>query len=759
MRIAKINFPGPLLNALRNGKLVVFAGAGVSMGEPAYLPSFKHLAKTIAKGTGKNLHCRDPIDHFLGRLEDEGVKVHKRAAEVLIRENLKTTELHRNLLRLYSDTKQVRVVTTNFDLLFEQAAEDLFDGVPEVFRAPALPLGRQFKGIVHVHGTVNRHDEMVITDSDFGRAYLNEGWAQRFLVELFSNFTILFVGYNHNDTIMNYLARALPAREPNQRFALTGKCDDDIGRWGLLGIEPIIYPQSNKEDYSALNEGVRELAAFAQLSVLDWYGKITMLTENPPSPSFDKETEDLINYALVDATRTRFFTEAATDPKWIDWLDQQGYLTSLFGNGMLSAQDKRWSWWLAERFAYNHANKLFLLIGKYNMHLHPNFWHDLARQIGTDREASWDTEILSSWVSLLLATAQRDIDIYILLQLGERCTQHEMLDSLLQIFDAMMGNHIRLREGYLWPNDDEDNESPPVDVELPLIGSDYVLNQLWEEGLKPKRCQVAEPLLNCVIKRLEERYITFCAWQKADRNRDSESDRRSAIEPHEQDVFSNAIDVLINVARNCLEWLASHEADTAAQWCDRLVQSDAPLLRRLAIHGVSKREALAADDKIDWLLKHLDLHESSVRHEVFRAVRLAYPEAGPERRRDLISAIWAFRWPHEAAPNRMEDTAKQHFRWFDWLHKSDLNCALARGALDEVLAEYPNFVPTEHPDLTYWRTSDWVDLQTSWSPEELLATPAVNWLDSLLSFQITEWDGSRPQRTYRKRRRGSNTQF
>ena len=59
---------------------------------------------------------------------------------------------------------------------------------------------------------------------------------------------------------MNYLARALPAREANRRFALTGKCDDDTGRWGLLGIEPIIYPQSNKEDYSALNEGVRRLA-------------------------------------------------------------------------------------------------------------------------------------------------------------------------------------------------------------------------------------------------------------------------------------------------------------------------------------------------------------------------------------------------------------------------------------------------------------------------------------------------------------------
>ena len=40
---------------------------------------------------------------------------------------------------------------------------------------------------------------MVLTDADFGRAYLTEGWARRFLVELFRSFTVLFVGYSHND--------------------------------------------------------------------------------------------------------------------------------------------------------------------------------------------------------------------------------------------------------------------------------------------------------------------------------------------------------------------------------------------------------------------------------------------------------------------------------------------------------------------------------------------------------------------------------
>ena len=728
MRIAEINFPAPLLNALRDGKLVVFAGAGVSMGEPAYLPSFKHLAKMIAKGTGKTLHCRDPIDHFLGGLQDEGVKVHERAAEALVRENLKTTELHRNLLRLYSDIEQVRIVTTNFDLLFEQAAEDLFDSVPEVFRAPALPLGRQFKGIVHVHGTFNRHDEMVITDSDFGRAYLNEGWAQRFLVELFSNFTILFVGYSHNDTIMNYLARALSAREPNQRFALTGKFYNDTDRWRLLGIEPITYPQSNKEDYCALDEGVRELVAFAQLSVLDWHGKITMLANKPPP--CDKETIELIDYALGDEANTRFFTKAATNPEWIDWLDKHEYLNPLFLDSALSDQDEILSRWLVEQFACDWANKLFLLISKHNMRLHPHFWYDLAYRIGRDGETSWNKDILSRWISLLLATVQGNVNANspgpiststLLQWMGERCIQHERLDILLQIFDTMMEDRLQLREGYFWQNDDENNGNPPVDAELPLIGEENPLNQLWQAGLKPKLSQVAESLLNRFIKRLEERRITLCAWQKADFDWEGSSD---------------ANNVLIDAARDCLEWLSLNRVETVARWYDQLVHSDAPLLRRLAIYGLSKREDLTADDKIDWLLTHINLHDRSIRSEVFQVVGLAYPEASPGCRQALIEAVWVYRWPNEEDPNRIEHTARQHFYWFNRFHQSDPGCGLAGQARNAVLAEYPSF--GEPTDQTQRNRLGRSAMQSLWAPEELLARPAADWLDDLLSFQVAE---------------------
>ena len=741
MKIANIDFPKPLLNALRDGELVVFAGAGVSMGEPACLPNFEELSDMIAQGTGKVRQEGEPIDRFLGRLQHDGVKVHDLAKEVLSPLGLKATDLHRNLLRLYSNTGQGRIVTTNFDLLFEQAAEGVFNNSqPEVFRSPALPLGHQFNGIVHVHGAVSHPDEMIITDADFGRAYLTEGWARHFLVDLFPSFTVLFVGYSHDDTIMNYLARALPSGEADRRFALIGETNGDADRWRLLGIEPISYPQSDKHDHSALYEGVHRMAEHVRRNALDWQREIAAIAKNPPP--LDEETADLIKDALGDAARTRFFTKAASDPDWIDWLDEREILNALFEDGTLSDRDRDLSRWLAENFVCDHADKLFLLIGKHNIRLNPHFWNALSWTIRRD-ETPLDKDISSRWISLLLATIQDDVNTDMhLLWLGERCIKHEMLDSLLQVFNAMASSRLMIKKDFIWPDDDEDNESPSVDVELLLIDHFY-LERLWEGGLKPKLSQIAEPLLDLGIRRLKERYLTLHAWQKANREWDRESYSRSAIEPHDQDNYPKSIDLLIDVARDCLEWLASNQAETAARWCDQLVDSDAPLLRRLAVHGVSKREDLTANKKIDWLLTHIGLHDWCAHHEIFVAVKRVYPEAGSEHREALIKNVRTYRWWNDEDPERERRTAYNHFAWFNWLHKSDPNCPLAEQALDEVLANY-SFEPSEHPDLTRWFESGSVNLQSPITVEELLAKPPVDWLDDMLSFQDTEWD--RPNR-------------
>ena len=749
MKLANVDLPKPLLDALRDNKLVVFAGAGVSMGETACLPDFCSLTKAIAERSNKVRDEKENLEQFLGRLHDDGVEVYDIAKKVLSPEGLKPTPLHQELLRLYHKDGPVHLVTTNFDILFEEAAGGLFNDTPPIFCAPALPLGRKFNGIVHVHGSIANADEMVLTDRDFGRAYLNEGWARRFLVELYNNFTILFVGYSHSDTVMNYLVRALPPqREGLQRYALVPKIIADHRRWMHLKIETIPYTQHDENDHSELDKAISKLADYVRRGMVGWQREISAIADKPPH-ELNEEDEGIIAHALEDETKTEFFTKSASHPDWIEWLDKRGHLTPLFGTGQLQHSDRILSWWLVDRYLENHPKLMFLLISRHRTRLHSTFWEHIARKIGSSNETLPDTAMLSQWIALLLSTAPEDGEAqdgsYVftsdcLTSIAQRCITYKMIEEVLLIFDAMIRSRLLIEENHYLPRgeteeDLEIREAFQISLDVPLVGEYDELSKVWEEGLRPNLPKIAQQLLERVIRCLENQYFFHRAFGRATRLLERASTLRSAIESHDQNVSGHDTDVVIDVARDCLDWLATHEPDVAAPWCNRLAKSDSSLQRRLAVHSLSKREYLGPDEKIHWLLNYIGLHEYSIHHEVYQAVRYAYPKASSDCRRTLIKAVQSYRVPHAEHPDNEEITARRHFDWFHWLHESDPTCRLAKQARDDVLAEHPHFTPREYPEFTSYIQSGHVDIPSPLTPEDLPANPTA---DSITQFSPRE---------------------
>lgn len=242
-----VDLPEEVLDAQGSGHLVVFAGAGVSVPAPSNLPLFPELADQVADRFSRpHREKEEPVDRFLGRLTEEDLPVHKVVREIIARESSKLNPLHRNLVRLFAQANDLRIVTTNFDTHFTTTSTELYGQNVDHYFGPAVPLGNDFSGIVYLHSSVTRpHRELVLTDSDFGRAYLTEGWATRFLVALFQTYTVLFVGYSHQDVVMEYLARGLPPDSPRLRFAL-----DAVGNeleWERRRIVPITFPVTADE--------------------------------------------------------------------------------------------------------------------------------------------------------------------------------------------------------------------------------------------------------------------------------------------------------------------------------------------------------------------------------------------------------------------------------------------------------------------------------------------------------------------------------
>ena len=139
---------------------------------------------------------------------------------------------------------------------------------------------------------------------------------------------------------------------------------------------------------------------------------------------------------------------------------------------------------------------------------------------------------------------------------------------------------------------------------------------------------------------------------------------------------------------------------------------------------------MSADDKLAWLLEYTDIHETAARHELFRAARRAYPQAGPKQRGKFINAVRSYRWPNETDSDRETRSAHHHFTWLHWLSEAAPGDALIAKELVAIREQHPEFQPAEHPDFTlYW--SGWRaehGAPSPWSVSEMLDYAPSEWL-------------------------------
>lgn len=733
--MGNLDFDDRILDAIKDGKLVIFAGAGVSMGPPSNLDNFEKLAEKIARNTG--LASEPPYDRFLGVLKHREVDVHQRAVELLSPEGSAPNDLHRDLIRLFGAADRIKLVTTNFDLHFETVAQEVYGSSPEVYRAPALPLGDGFQGIVHVHGALPHASSVVLTDADFGRAYLTEGWARRFLLDVFRTHTVLFVGYSHEDVVMNYLARALPAGGSAGRYALT----ETDGNWNLLGIQSIRFVKGEgAEAFRELYQGVAKLAERCARGTLDWQSRMLELVGR--APPVDPELVGEIEQALRDVSTCRLFTDVARDVSWPKWLDGRKHLEALFRLGELGEREGQLAFWLAKHYAIDHFEECFELIAGHGLQLNPVLWGAVGRELGLTKDKLIEPATLRRWILLLLGSASGRVDRHVFMLLAERCEALGLVDEALSLFLQMCVHKFELKHGYGWRESEDDEERSRLTAECSLQTDHWSLNEIYENQIQLHLAELAQPLQSGLIHRFERMHADLTAWSGARDEWDSMSYRRSAIEPHEQDRYTEASDVLIDAARDAMEWLGANYPAQLDARIEYLSRSRLPLLRRLAVHAVASHPGKSAEERLAWVRSHVGLDSLAEHHEVHRLAALNYPGATDAARQALIDAIVAA--PFEDADNRSAEARAQRFQfdWLSWLLAAKPDCALAEAVLAPIRARSPQWVVSEHPDLTHWMGSaGWVGSKSPWSTEQLITQSPNEQLDALLEFRGADFDG------------------
>lgn len=732
-----VDIPDEVLNALEAGQLVVFAGAGVSMGAPSNLPDFRGLAEQIAAGSLTRRE-HEPIDRFLGRLEKNGVQVHKRAATILSPSGSGPTRLHRAVASLFASLDCLRVVTTNFDGHFSTAVSNAFDELGDVYYAPALPLGQSFNGLVYLHGAIERDpDGMVLTDSDFGRAYLTEAWATRFLQAMFAHNTVLFMGYSHDDPVMTYLARALAPE--TSRYALTPPGNDD--HWEFRGITPVTYPLVDGSDkHEALCEAVEACAKQARMGTLDQEARIAEIVSSVPPLSL--QDDDYLKRALTDVVTARFFAKHASGPEWLGWVEDHPSFICLF-DPMADVGDvsATLAYWLAQNFVCEHAELSLELLQQHDQRLSPVLWTAIAMELFR-KDPRPEPQALAKWVAVLLSSKPARVGADPLDWVLSQCQYTEDTATALLLFEHLSRPTIRMRPSFLRQLG-EPNGERLVHAEIALDGDEHWLREAWRKFFLRNLAQLASELEPIVTGHLQRAHLLMQAFGLADDQYDPMSLTRSAIEPHDQDNYPDEGSILIDAARDIIECMVKHTPQRGRAVIQTWSAAVAPILRRLAVHGVAESPDVGADGKIAVVLDNGWLYELPLTHEVSRLLGIAYPSSSHSVRQRLLET--AARGPDDPATEDIdrESLAYRVFNVLVWLSRADPDCQLVKQQLAQMREAHPGFGERAHPDLTSWTSVGFRGPRSPVTVDELLARNPENpeFMSWLLSYRGESFDG------------------
>lgn len=728
MLVDTITFPDEMLEELERSRLVVFAGAGVSMGPPANLPDFDGLCIQIAQGTGEK--PTPPFDRFLGTLEHRGVLVHKLAAQALTAPPPKHKAIHADLLRLFPTAGQVKLVTTNFDTLFEEAAGFVFEEPCEVFSAPALPLGGDFNGIVHVHGKVSQPSRMILTDRDFGKAYLTEGWGRRFLVSLFMNYTVLFVGYSHNDIVIEYLTRALPTPSKHRQYILLPEIDSQD--WNLKGIAPIAYAKTPENDHINLENGIKLLAELCRKRPSDWEEDIKRIATK--SPTRDIKDKDTIIRALKEKHTTKFFVDNANSSEWLGWLDDSGLINSLFNSTPLGEKDKLLAYWAGE-FAVDHHEELLSVLLNHQLSMNDVVWGAICGALSRSEDREVPIASFYKWIPVLCDHKPRYKDSYAYQFLAEKAKSLKAINLIPVIFNAMITSKIAIKK---YPSLYSEEKKNHFYIEYDDKSEHYCIKEVLNKLIMPEINSLFKHTYYIATSHIRNRYEMIKSFAGQDASADMSSWGRSAIEPHEQDKYEKVEDVIIDTARNCLEFACKNSCETAQKWIEILIDEESGLLKRIGIHGMRLLDTISCNKKIDLLLEKNHLLDIGLRHELFMLLKDCYRNADSSQRKKVIDCILSFSIPQDRE-DWEETTNWSHFTWLAWLHESMPSCPYATEALRILHEKHPDWKLREHPDLTHWHEIGRVRHVSPWTHEELLRMDIAKHIDELLHFVNREF--------------------
>jgi hypothetical protein len=665
-----VQLPRDLMHAMDEDKLVIFVGAGASMSPPTNLPSFENLVTKICNKTGHAEYLTPAFrklnnkakalgfDSVLGKIEDamgkSGNTLHDEIRDILTTSD-KPNSTHSALINLANSLKSFRIVTTNQDTILENNELYQNRNMPTVYSSPALPEGDNFTGLVNLHGSIREPDKMIFTDRDFGKAYLTKQFCSRFLTELFSNYTVLFVGYSHDDPLMKYHARGLG--ECN-RYILTDSPDEN--KWKTLDITPIPYEKGKHSEIAVV---LNETAKYYRSNLED--NKIRIMDMAKKDSSFLAKPDISLLREICElsvqnnAKLLSEFLENADNYKWCEFLENDsnlkacGIFQKIFYNGEYGETTKLLSDWflkvcfLSEDKAANAYGfqKLSNIKWEWNDFFFTKMFEVIANNKVPKSVAQKLSLICASQLNgyqlkdepktQTLGELLSRLDIAYYLNGIFSLEEHEEL--VLAILDKLSTPKIVLQKDINLFDKEQTIDTYSIKSYFPIdSGSNsYNVKEWWNKN--KDKLQYYSRILNILNRNLEDYYL-----KKSNSSDEYTFDRLSY---NVNNLFDDTVSKygkhsIIQIIRDIL---SSSDNEIKAQFIAQHEHSNLSIFLRLCMFAVFEDKLKTPDTKIKWLIdKNLlilgknRLHSD---HEIYHILSNTLPKISSVTINKLISHI------------------------------------------------------------------------------------------------------------------------
>ncbi|WP_413455561.1 SIR2 family protein [Glutamicibacter sp. FR1] len=740
-----VELPDEILDAHERGELVFFIGAGASLSEPSSLPLFEGLAKKLAELASHPFSEEGGLDFFIGQLESlpQRFDAHQHTHRLISNPTSRFNTLHRAIADLAGIGGAFRVVTTNYDDHLASAARSVSIAIPDTWYTPALPLGHSFEGLVHLHGSVSRpKDELILTDRDFGQAYITNAWATRFLLPMFERFTVVFIGYSHDDVIMRYLALGLPSSvhdTASKRFAFTSEPDDS--KWRYLGIRPIGYPVV-EGNHQALVAALTAWVDRAKMGLTDHQSRIQAITVG--GPALPLPDRDYLHSRLRTKEGARDFALAAeslpdeSKLEWLSWMEDLPEFKVLFEPQDVTEATAILGNWFAKTFIESTTlnGAALQTLQRLGQAMTASLYRSAcwaASELRKQDESAgerWQCILATSIFGRSAPLNTADLMPYIP---GSTAPSLAVLRTALRPF-------LRLERRWLVEESAERTIHPGVKVAWNT--ADYALTEHVQRIVQ--EAEAGDQSLGSVLEdAIIAAYDLLDAYDGA-RGWDRLAFHRSAIEPHSQDKFREPLDAIIDGLRDYGIKALPLSQTLPDRWWDL----DRPLMRRLALHLIAIDQNRSADNKLRWLLDRTGLFEMGLKHETYQILTAAVGSATPPIKQKVLEVTSEGPEYPEDNPDRNRHVAYAIFNLLAWLTQTDSDWQEAKTALDAIQADNPGFEVREHADFDMWMTSGISGGKPPMDIEEFLRSLTQNVtvaLEDLLAYDYSERHFEQPE--------------